>query len=148
MDLQSFNLRKKFLENFLKDRIRFKDNTVIENCFCFYSIDTFTYDEYIREYIREKIKGLLMYLNSFGRSNGQSFDILQVFGKENICLEYFTILLLKELDGNYTTKIDDCNLFDVEPFKIVICVSYKPNKQIVDPEKFFKEDQCVICFKK
>ena len=148
MDLESFNKRKEFLENFLKDRISFKDNTVIENCLCFYSNNIFTYDEYITEYIREKIKGFLMYLNSFGRSNGQSCDILQVFGKENICLEYFPILLLKESDGDYTTEIDDCNLFDVEPFNIVICVSYKLKKQIINAEKIFKENECVICFKK
>ena len=101
MNRESFIKRKEFLEKFLKDRINFIDNTVFKNSFCFYSNNIFTYDEYIREHIRENIKGFLMYLNSSCRSNGQCWNELQVFGKENICLEYFPILLLEESGDIY-----------------------------------------------
>ena len=69
------------------------------------------------------------------RINGQRWNVLQVFGKETICLEIFLILLLEEsvvgnndflaqLDNEiYNTKMNDYNLYNVEPFNIVICGS-------------------------
>ena len=84
------------------------------------------------------------------RINGQRWNEIQVFGKETICLEYFPLLLLEgfsilrleesvvgnndfldQLDNEiYNAEMDDYNLYNVEPFNIVICVSYQNINQI------------------
>ena len=96
------------------------------------------------------------------RINGQQWKEIQVAGKETICLEYFPILLLEEsVVGNidflgqldyeiYMAEMEDCNLYNVEPFNIVICAGYQninqiDNKKVINIDKIFKTEECVIC---
>ena len=95
------------------------------------------------------------------RINGQCWNEIQVFGKETICLEYFPILLLEEsvvgnndfldqLDNEiYNAEMNDYNLYNVEPFNIVNCVSYQNinqiDKKVINIDKIFKTEECVIC---
>ena len=77
-------------------------------------------------------------------------------GKETISLEYFPILFAEELVvGNndflnqldneiYNAEMDDYNLYNVEPFNIVICVDYQKVK-VINIDKTFKTEECVIC---
>ena len=128
---ETFKAEKEILEDFFKNRINFKD---LRNSFVFYSVNIFTYNKNIRDFIRISIKGVLLYLDSLCRINGQRWDIIKVFGKETICLKYFPILLLEgtAVDNNdflnqldykiCNAKREDCNLYNVEPFNIVICV--------------------------
>ena len=151
---ETFKAEKEILEDFFKNRINFKDETVFENSSVFYSDNIFTYDDNIRDSIRISIKGFLLYLNSLCRINEQRWNEIQVAGKETICLEYFTILLLEgypilrleeSVVGNndflgqldyeiYNAEMDDRNLYNVEPFNIVICAGYQ-NINRVDKKK-------------
>ena len=150
---ETFKAEKEILEEFFKDRINFRDKTVLKNSPVFYSDNIFTYDNYIRDSIRKSIKKFLLYLNSLCKINGQCLNEIQVAGKETISLEYFPILLLEELVvGNndflnqldneiYNAKMNDYNLYNVEPFNIVICVSYQ---KVINIDKTFKTEECVI----
>ena len=104
------------------------------------------------------------------RINGQHWNKIQVAGNETICLEYFPVLLLEgfpilrleesvvgtndfldQLDNEiYKAKMDNCNLYNVEPFNIVICAGYQninqvDNKKVIKIDKIFKTEECVIC---
>ena len=167
---ETFKAEKELLEDFFKNRINFRDETVFENSSVFYSDNIFTYDGYIRDSIRKSIKEFLLYLNSLCRINGQRLNEIQVFGKETICLEYFPTLLLEgfpilrleeSVVGNndfldqldyeiYNAVMDDCNFYNVEPFNIVICAGYQninqtDNKKVINIDKIFKTEECVIC---
>ena len=146
MSSDSFTKSKESLENFFKNKISFKDNTVIKDCCCFYSNNVYEYEgEDISYYLGENIKGFLKYLDSLGRSNGQYWDRIEVCGKEKISMEYFPILILWESNDFYnTTNCHDYDIFDVEPFNIVISVSYKN----INENKIFKASECVICYVK
>ena len=167
---ETFKAEKEILEDFFKNRINFRDETVFGNSSVFYSNNIFTYDDNIRDSIRNSIKGFLLYLNSLCRINGQHWNEIQVAGNETICLEYFPILLLEgfpvlrleesvvgtndfldQLDNEiYKAKMDNCNLYNVEPFNIVICAGYQninrvDNKKVIKIDKIFKTEECVIC---
>ena len=166
---ETFKAEKEILEDFFKDRINFRDKTVFKNSSVFYSDNIFTYDDYIRDSIRKSIKEFLLYLNSLCRIIGQRWNEIQVFGKETISLEYFPTLLLEgfpilrlvesvvgnndfldQLDNEiYNAEMDDYNLYNVEPFNIVICVSYQNinqiDKKVINIDKIFKMEKCVIC---
>ena len=167
---ETFKAEKEILEDFFKNRINFRDETVFENSSVFYSDNIFTYDDNIRDSVRISIKGVLLYLNSLCRINGQRWNEIQVAGKETLCLEYFPILLLEgypilrleeSVVGNndflgqldyeiYNAKMDDCDLYNVEPFNIVICAGYQninhvDKKKVINIDKIFKTEECVIC---
>ena len=153
---ETVKAEKEILEEFFKDRINFRDKTVLKNSPVFYSGNIFTYDDYIRDSIRTSIKGFLLYLNSLYKINEKCLNEIQVAGKETISLEYFPILFVEELVvGNndflnqldneiYNAKMNDNNLCNVEPFNIVICVSYRKVK-VINIDKTFKTEECVIC---
>ena len=104
------------------------------------------------------------------RINGQRWNKIQVGRKETLCLEYFPILLLEgypilRLEGTVVgnndflnqldyeicnAKMENYNLYNVEPFNIVICVGYQninqvDNKKVIKIDKIFKTEECVIC---
>ena len=140
---ETFKAEKEILEDFFKNRINFRDKRVNKNSSVFYSDNIFTYDDYIRDSTRISIKGFLLYLNSLCRINGQRWNEIQVFGKETIRLEYFSILLLEgfpilrleeSVVGNneiYNAEMDVCNLYNAEPFNIVICAGYQNIKILI-----------------
>ena len=66
---ETFKAEKEILEEFFKYRINFRDKTVLKNSPVFYSVNIFTYDHHIRDYIRTSIKGFLLYLNSSYKIN-------------------------------------------------------------------------------
>ena len=167
---ETFKVEKEILEDFFKNRINFRDETVFENSSVFYSDNIFTSDDNIRDSIRISIKGFLLYLNSLCRINGQRWNEIQVAGKETFCLEYFPILLLEgypilrleeSVVGNndflgqldyeiYNAEMDDCNFYNVEPFNIGICAGYQninrvDKKKVININKIFKMEECVIC---
>ena len=49
---ETFKAEKEILEDFFKNRINFRDKTVNKNSSVFYSDNIFTYDDYIRDFIR------------------------------------------------------------------------------------------------
>ena len=166
---ETFKAEKEILEDFFKNRINFRDVTVFKNSSVFYSDNIFTYNNNIRDFIRISIKGVLLYLNSLCRINGQRWNKIQVGGKETLCLEYFPILLLEgypilRLEGTVVgnndflnqldyeicnAKMKNYDLYNVEPFNIVICVGYQNinqvDKKVINIDKVFKENECVIC---
>ena len=166
---ETFKTEKETLEDFFKNRINFRDVTVFKNSSVFYSDNIFTYDDNIRDSIRIAIKGVLLYLNSLCRINGQRWNKIQVGGKETLCLEYFPILLLEgypilRLEGTVVgnndflnqldyeicnAKMENYDLYNVEPCNIVICVGYQninqvDKKKVINIDKVFKENECVI----
>ena len=154
---ETFKAEKEILEEFFKDGINFRDKTVLKNSPVFYSVNIFTYKHHIRDSIRTSIKGFLLYLNSLYKTNGQCLNEIEVTGKETISLEYFPILIVEELlVGNndflnqldneiYNAEMDDYNLYNVEPFNIVIRVDYH---KVINGEKTFKEKTCTICLER
>ena len=131
---ETFKAEKEILEEFFKYRINFRDKTVFKDSPVFYSVNIFTYDHYIRNYIRIDLKGFLLYLNSLYKINEKCLNEIQVGGKEIISLEYFPILFAKKLvvgNNDFFNQLDneickaeknDYKLYNVEPFNIVICV--------------------------
>ena len=163
---ETFLAEKEILEDFFKDRIKFKK--VIHNLI-FYSVEIFEYDEDIRDFIRFSIKEFLLYLDSLLRIDGYRLSYVEVNGKETISLEYFPILRFKYspilrleelvvgtndfLDQlcheNYNAHMEDLNLWGVKPFNIVICIgcqniSRVDNKEVIKIDKIFKMEECVI----
>ena len=128
---ETFKAEKEILEDFFKNRIKFKE--VIDSL-VFYSVNKFTYNKNIRDFIRISIKGFLLYLDSLRRIDGYRLSYVEVKGKETISLKYFPILRLEELvvgTNDFLNRLDneifkgqreDLNLWGVEPFNIVICV--------------------------
>ena len=128
---ETFKVEKEILEDFFKNRIKFKEVT---DSLVFYSVKIFTYNGNIRDFIRISIKGFLLYLDSLYRIDGYRLSYVEVNGKETISLKYFPILRLEKLvvDTNdflnqldneiYNAQREDSNLWGVEPFNIVICV--------------------------
>ena len=86
---ETFKTEKEILEDFFKNKINFKE--VIDSL-VFYSVNIFTYNKNIRDFIRISIKGFLLYLDSLCRIDGYRLSYVEVHGKETIRLKYFHML--------------------------------------------------------
>ena len=170
---ETFKAEKEILEDFFKNRISFKE-VEVKNGSIFYSVKILKYNEDnedIIDFIRISIKGFLLYLNSLLRIDGYCLSHIDVAGEETIGLKYFTILwfeyfpilrleelmvdtndFLDQLDNQLDNEIymGDFNLWDEEPFNIVIRISCQnisqvDNKKVIKIDKIFKTEECVIC---
>ena len=164
---ETFKAEKEILEDFFKNRIKFKE---LINGTIFYSVEIYRYNEYIRNYIRVFVKGFLLYLNSLLRIDGHYLGHVEVTGRQIISKKFFPILdfdyppilrleelvvgtndFLDQLDHEiYNTHMGDFNVWGVEPFNIIICIerqniSQVDNKEVIKVDKIFKAEECIIC---
>ena len=138
MSTNSFAKNKEILEKFFQNRITFEDNTVFERAGVFYSIKTYEYSMETLEYIIDNIDGFVKYLDSLGRCKEEYVASIEIDGKELYSCEYFNLSKI----GSGGVECDVNNLFEIEPFKVVLCVLYKKFS------KHIKSDECVICLSK
>ena len=128
------------LKKFFYTRILFQITNKHSLPDCFLSINTYKYNRKTIKNIIQNIKGIIKYTQSLYKLNNKYFHSIYIDGKETLSLDYFKILHFTE-EG---MDIEDDYLYDVEPFRINICIFYcdYPKAQNKD---LHERNNCFYC---